>query len=272
VLPGGADPTGTLVAAHRGDGRPRTARVGADGRFRFELLTPGPWSVEVRDDEVLQEYTQTGPATTRFEDEVQWNCEVVEGRTTVRDLRPADPMAFTVEGRIRIDGVAPTTLSAWLAPEGADFFDNLGRWPTATPDPQGRFLLGATEPGAYRLVVKRISADAEWLLVDRVRLDGEPVSWNLELATGSLEIVGVDPALFADDLPPFVCLWQGRGELWFLGLGRPDARGVATLDFVPAGNGALARPDVQRIGEPGAWEVLREVAVERGETARVSSP
>ena len=178
-------------------------------------------------------------------------------------------MAFTLEGRIELEGVEPRTLSVWLAPEGEDFFDNPGRWPKTSPDPDGGFRLGAAEPGVYLLVVKRGSMDEEWLLVDRVWLDAAIVPWELELATSALEITGIDPASFDDDLPPFVYLWDGRGDLWFVGLTMPDASGVCTLKVVPAGTGALVRPDFQRILEPETWQVLREVDVPRGEMARI---
>ena len=42
ALPG-EEPTGLLVAASRGDANERTVRVGPDGAFRFEHLTPGRW-------------------------------------------------------------------------------------------------------------------------------------------------------------------------------------------------------------------------------------
>jgi hypothetical protein len=43
LLPPDENPTGTVVGISRGDSMPRTQRVGVDGAFRFEHLTPGRW-------------------------------------------------------------------------------------------------------------------------------------------------------------------------------------------------------------------------------------
>ncbi|MFG0316749.1 MAG: sigma-70 family RNA polymerase sigma factor, partial [Planctomycetota bacterium JB042] len=51
--PPGRSAAGTIVGISRGDGYARTARVGADGRFRFERLIPGRYHV-VRHDRELR--------------------------------------------------------------------------------------------------------------------------------------------------------------------------------------------------------------------------
>ena len=84
VFSDGRDAAGVIVGLHRGDNGPRTQRAGPDGRFRFEGLTPGPYEVLQMEQEI-DPYTTTassgGPAY-----EVEWSCEVFEGRTTRFDL------------------------------------------------------------------------------------------------------------------------------------------------------------------------------------------
>jgi hypothetical protein len=46
------DPSGLLLAFHRGDGDLESVRLGPDGRFRLEGLTPGTWDVRVLDEEL----------------------------------------------------------------------------------------------------------------------------------------------------------------------------------------------------------------------------
>jgi len=270
-LADGADPTGSIVLAHRGDGEPRTRRVGADGLYRFDHLTPGSWRVELREEDVLYSYVQQGPSLTDFEDEVRWNCLVEEGRTCFYDVRVGDPDAYRLEGRVTFDRAVPTTTVAWLAPPGASFLDNLGRWPTATVDPAGAFTLGVEEAGDYRLVLKSTSLSGEWVLVDEVRLEAATTTWEQDLALGSVAVEGVS-APEGDDLPPFVYRWNGPGRLMYLGLFAPSEDDVVRLDFVPAGPGALVRPTMEAIDDPAGWEVLSGVRVVAGEEARVVAP
>ena len=136
TLPRGTDPTGTLVAAHRGDGRGVTARVGADGGFRFELLTPGPWNVAVRENGAALRSHSSSPAVSGYEDEVEWNCQVVAGQTTFHDLELADPRTFVFEGRVRVEGVSSSSFTAFLCSPSADFYSSRGGWESVTPAPR----------------------------------------------------------------------------------------------------------------------------------------
>ena len=82
---GGHPVAGAIVGISRGDGRGRTQRVGADGLFRFEHLTPGPWRVMEREEEVVPNST-TSTDSVLPPPPIQWDCEVRAGRTTVFDL------------------------------------------------------------------------------------------------------------------------------------------------------------------------------------------
>jgi RNA polymerase sigma-70 factor (ECF subfamily) len=80
----GAAVEGAIVGAHCGDASPRTQRTDANGRYRFERLTPGSWHVLLRDEELRSDWTTTmtgAPAKP-----IPWNCEVRTGRATRLDL------------------------------------------------------------------------------------------------------------------------------------------------------------------------------------------
>lgn len=271
TLPHGADPTGTLVAAHRGDGRGRTARVGADGLFRFELLAPGPWNVAVRGDDTVTRSHGTSPAVNRYEQEVDWNCQVAVDHTTYHDLAIADPHSFVLQGRVRVEGVPSPSFTAFLCAPGEDFYSSRGGWTTVTPDNDGHFELGVAEAGEYRLVLRRSADGEEWLILDELLVDADAAPWELELETGSVEIHGIDPASFDQDIPPFVFRWRGRSGVLFMAMTMPTTE-TTELRVVPAGTGQLVLPSMQKMLDPGDWETAREMEIRRGETTRVQAP
>lgn len=85
VAPPGLDPGGVIVAVSRGDGHPRTARSGPDGRAVFEHLMPGRWNVLQVSEELSPEVTQSWSETVRPGEtppRPEWLVEVHEGRTT----------------------------------------------------------------------------------------------------------------------------------------------------------------------------------------------
>jgi RNA polymerase sigma-70 factor (ECF subfamily) len=119
IPPLGEDPTGTVVAINRGDGRPQNVRVGPEGTFRFTHLVPGSWCVEPRDEEMWQIYTQTSPKMDERDKEIVWNCEVDEGKTTYYDLYVDDPDAVSLSGVMTLDGEPLAGWFAWLCPPDA---------------------------------------------------------------------------------------------------------------------------------------------------------
>lgn len=143
VPPPGRTPTGTIVGISRGDGYGRTIRVGRDGAYRFERLMPGRYHV-VRHDRDLTEGDVDSYITGGREEEIPWNCEVFDRRTTRFDL---DLSICVVRGQLLPPDAPHDGLRASLfdpgtgAPIGA----------TATPRSDGSFLLVAPTAGAYRL-------------------------------------------------------------------------------------------------------------------------
>ena len=274
VIPApGGDPTGTIVAAHRGDAHERVLRVGPDGAFRFPGLMPGSWRVEHREEVFLRTTTATSP---RFDDvyyeEVEPNCEVYEGAVTAFDLRLTDPDAFRLEGLLVLDGAPAQGWTAWLCPRDAHFFDNSGRWPSVTLDPGGRFELGAFEPGPYKLVVKHASTSDEQVFADDVHLRDTVTPWSLELSTGSLAIEGCPTEPPEGDIPPWIYLWEGPGDLVYVRLPLPDENGLCRFEAVPTGEGKLVRPSMETMLSPESWPVAARVRILRDREARIAAP
>ncbi len=80
----GAPVEGAIVGAHCGDARPRTRRTDAEGRYRFERLTPGSWHVLLCERELRSDtFTTSAGMPTR---PIPWNCEVRAGRVARFDL------------------------------------------------------------------------------------------------------------------------------------------------------------------------------------------
>jgi len=265
------DPTGTVVGIHRGDGRVQTLRVDADGSFRFALLTPGQWHVGVSDATAAVRSHSSSVSTIPFDDEVKWSCSVSEGQTTFHDLFVADPRAFVLDGSILVDGASNANMKAFLCPVGTDVFSRQERWDSVVPNPEGRFELAAGVEGDYRLVVQYATRGEMWMILDTIHVGPDMEPWEHELATGTLEIVGIGAPPAGQDMPPFLFLWNGPGELTFLCLPMPTSD-ICTMRIVPAGEGTLVRPTLQSILDLRGSEVLLEFEVPPGETTRVRAP
>jgi|GEM_PF-2194633 len=267
ILPVGEDPTGTIVAIHRGDGFPCTVRADGDGFFRCTALLPGPWRVEECDEEIWRDDLCYGPTQIPFENEVQWNCEVFEGRTTRFDLNLADAGAYRLEGILTMDGRPLEGWIAWLCPLDAVFFDNSGQWPTATVDPDGCFELSSSEPGDHRLVIKNAASAREHVFFDDIYLGGSITPWRCDLTCGSVLIDGLKPS--ARD--SFGLVYLGEGEISYMSRVLPDANGECRLKPVPAGTGRLVCPTMESTN-PDDWQVVETVQVSHGSEIRIEMP
>jgi RNA polymerase sigma-70 factor (ECF subfamily) len=264
TLRSGADPEGAIVGITRGDGGERTRRVARDGRFRFEALLPGPWRVELRDEEVFgparSVQSNRGPSVEPFE--LAANCTVYDGETTFVDVSDAPPGSVLLEGRLTIDGRPAAGWTAWLGPVARLEFDGRG-W--STLDAEGRFELRVDAPGEYRLGLRKQGGEREeQYLFDDVTLGGSDAPWERELRTGKLRLTGLE--LWDGEGPPrAVHYWKGPGRLF--GLAVPvGSKGEHSID-VPAGPAELRAPDESQ--DPESWRVLRTIDVPRGAELRV---
>jgi RNA polymerase sigma-70 factor (ECF subfamily) len=259
-----ADPEGAIVGITRGDGGERTVRVGRDGRFRFEALLPGPWRVELREEEVFERSqsveTNRSPDVEPFQ--LAANCVVREGETTHVDVSETPPGSLLIEGRLTLDGRPAAGWTARLGLIGRLDFD--GNAETAL-DSDGRFELRVEAPGDYRIMLRKHGGEhEEQYLFDDITLGGTDATWEHALHTGKLLLAGLD--VWDGEGPPrAVHYWKGPGRLF--GLAVPvGGEGAHGID-VPAGPAELRVPG--RSQDPAAWRVLRAVDVPRGGELRV---
>jgi hypothetical protein len=235
----------------------------SDGRFRFEALVPGPWCVELRNEEVFGPpygYSSTqSPGVEPFD--LAANCTVHEGETTFVDVSDAEPESLVFDGRLTIDERPGAGWTARLGPAGRLDFEGEG-W-TAL-DPEGRFTLRASGPGEYRLALRQQGRELqEQYLFEDVLVRGADAPWERELHTGKLLLADLS-GWKGEGLPRVVHLWRGPGQLFSLTVSVGD--GAHAID-VPAGAAELRAPNESFDIE--SWNVLRAIEVRRGETLRV---
>lgn len=265
----GADPAGTIVGLSRADGKDRTVRVGTDGAYRFTHLTPGPWLLVERAEELRPDRTETSSSSgNRKAPEIDWTCQVVEGRTTHHDLVLGSEEACVLEGRLILEGEAPLAWSAKLVREEEIFAEEGGA--SVTLDPSGAFRVTCPEPGRYWLVLRSSEGKVEQFLLDAVELDWGTQSWESRLQSGSLRVRGA-PAWQGEGAPAFVHVWDGPGSRKAFTVVAGDPDGVCFLPFVPAGGGRIVRPDPTSLDFEG-WPTVLAVDVPRGGTAEVRLP
>ena len=147
-VPPGPDASGRIVGISRGDAHARTQRTGADGSFRFEHLTPGPWQVRLVDAEIYPNEWQhqhvDGIQPARRSASTAASRRAARRRTTSSS---AEATSARLAGVLRIDGETPGAWQAALS-TGPLF----GGSPEAecAVDVEGRFELVAPATGSYR--------------------------------------------------------------------------------------------------------------------------
>ncbi len=267
----GEDPGGHVVGITRFDGYARTLRVADEGGFRFEGLTPGPWKLELRDEEILPGRTSTTTSSNSapgFYDHVKWSCEVFEGETARFDLALAGEPQCRLVGAFEVDGGLEGAWVASLSSRDGHFMQD-GESTVLNAD--GTFALSVAEPGEYWLNVHRgISEGGELLFVDVVRLTKGESSWQASLETGTLLVDGAN-AWDGEGIPSVVHLWRGGDERFVLTIVAANDEGQAKLVGVPAGAGRLVTPDPTE-PDVGAWQSLLETNVPHGGEQRVTLP
>jgi len=166
----GALPPATQVALvpRRADGMPsipglgnNMARVGGDGRFNFDNVTPGDYSLQAR--ATVRDTTATTPTGGRGGRggqgpvvQVLWAAaDVSVGGQPLPDIVLNLQNGMTVSGQVRFEGTSPppsdlSQVQVLLTPRGAQAFE-IGGMPPAQVDAGGRFSIPGVAPGRYSL-------------------------------------------------------------------------------------------------------------------------
>jgi hypothetical protein len=263
----GTSPAGTIVGINRGDGHARTVRVGPDGSYRFEGLTPGSWQV-VRSDHEIDPSTSSSSFTSG-EDvaPVVWDCTVFEGETTVHDLDLRAREACALAGTLLMDGAPAAGWTAQLvlhmAVPGLEH-------PTAAVAPDGSFRLEVEEPGRYDLLLERHFELGRLQLKESVEVERGERTWSLDLPTATLK--GDNAPTVDDSELGLRYVWSHperslRGEAYFHG----DSTGRFSLSILPAGPGELLRLR-SNSGSAQQWDPVAELELAAGEIERVVIP
>ncbi len=255
--------TGSIVAVSRGDGHPRSQRVGPDGLFRFGELVPGPWQVALVDAEtgISGTHVQTSSSPPR---EIEWSSDVRPGTTTRHDLWIDGEAPLELTGTLAVDGQPAVGWTATLFPMELDVSEPP---PSSSLDAEGRFSLSVPSAGRRRLIMSPSGAEAgELRLLDVVDVEPGTEPWRLELWTGAL----------AGHLSPehrgrekLVGLWDGGGALSAMIAIVSDEDGAFRATRVPSGLVRIVPMVREVLFDPDSVESLAEVEVVPGGEARV---
>jgi RNA polymerase sigma-70 factor (ECF subfamily) len=256
-VPKGRDPAGIVVAIDRCDGHARTERVGPDGVYRFDHLTPGRWNVvraeaELRAGSISTSWSRGGSRKASYPS----NCTVTEGATTRFDLDLSDDRGCVLAARLQVGGAPGEGWSAVLHPEEGS---TAKRHPGGVFDSGGTLRLDAGEPGTFELEIRppaSSGSQARFTLPVTLAKGENPLAlaWSVGSVRGHLLAPAPDARIvvesFADEPEGLAC----RVEVG------PDAKGEFEVPLVMAGRARVAR---MRALEGGGTEgPVAEVQVE----------
>lgn len=246
VLPAGRVPSDVTLVA---EGTSRDFQAGPDGTFWMPDLVSGPCRLSVLGSEPDAGMPAWLPQEFCFEVEVG----VGDTREIELDLTQVPPCRL--QGAIalgtRFHGGPDPLDDDRPAPTPRVF---LGRGTPLEPDaavrldPEGRFLLGVSEPGRYGLLLELGFPELElkWVVRDEVELSTTPREWNLTVASGALRLLPPDPEHPIQSDP--VLDWRGEGEraIQLLYPLVEKADGSVLYTHVPAGTVTFS---VGRVGQ-----------------------
>ncbi len=219
-----------VVGASRGDGRPLSVRTDADGRFRFDKLSPGRWFLRLVEGDI-----DPHGETTQLRDEpaseapFPANCEVRGGETAHADIDLRQSAELVA--RVELAGWEGARWHASLEPEGATQCRGL-----RIDDVDGEHVrLLVDQPGDYRFWLNGTLPGAQHSLgfEELVHLEAGPNTWKFASPTGTLVLANRKD----EELSTYVrCRLAGGREL-SLNL-QLAAQGELTLSGIPLGSWA----------------------------------
>jgi hypothetical protein len=260
----GVSPEGTIVAANRGDLRPRSMRVGPEGAFRFDGLAPGAWQVLRSDVEVAKRPRGWAVSMNARDAHFDTQCEVRAGAVTRYDIDLVEASPCKLTGRLLLNGDAAAGWTVTLWPDASAVSN--AELPSTALDDDGRFSLASPNLGWRRLHFQHDNpGEGRLYLVCRLELHPGEQPWELDLAVG--RVVGtVAPSLASS---PMYASWSGdAGASATLGF-TPDVTGRFELSEVPAGK-LVFREQVTQADGTKEWREIASVDVSKGATASVA--
>src|SRR5262245_48503456 len=270
----GVDPTGFLLAFHRGDGDVRTLRLGPDGRYRIEGLTPGPWHVLPLDDELSG--NRSSSSSTMYDDEAPpfepWSCTVIDGQTTRYDVDLRERAPCRLRGELALGGRSPERWTASLERDLPTTQEVLASIPL---DAHGGFELVAPRGGRYRLVLRSPDeGNGRLELREELELAPGERDWSLALRPGRIEGSGALGRGTRERFHSYEWLGSAPGHTLTASVRIvPDVDGSFVLPAVPEGRGKISRNDPPAEGQDFAsWEVVAEFELAPGGVERVRLP
>jgi hypothetical protein len=245
----GRSPEGTVVCATRADGNPRFAHVGADGKFRFERLTAGPWLVMrvAAEPDPGSVSISKGPGSPAL----AANCKVEEGVTTHLDLDLAAKEETVLRGAFHLGSGSMEGWSAALVDEGV-----LGARGQASLGADGKFEVRGRGPGRCRLLL--MGPGDQLLAMESLDLAAGANDWSLTLPAGAGK--GTVPV----DVPVVLVIAVEGGRFAIVPL-KPAADGAFAVKGIPAGTGRIVVLTEEIVGgepDPRRWPAKGEIRVE----------
>jgi hypothetical protein len=172
-----------VVGASRGDGRPFSVRTDAEGRFRFEKLSPGRWLLRIQREDIdpngqSSELRDAPASDAAFPS----SCEVRAGETTSVDidLRQSAELVATVQ----LAGWEKAHWHASLEPTGATQC-----LAASIEDVDGEHIrIRVDQPGDYLFRMYGRIPDAKHTLSfdERVHLEAGSNAWSFTSPAGEL--------------------------------------------------------------------------------------
>jgi RNA polymerase sigma-70 factor (ECF subfamily) len=221
-------PTGLIVGISRGDVSSRDTRVGPDGKYRFEHLAAGRWSIRRCEKSFTAEGGVARSTVGGFDPSLVF-FGVEEGRTTRFDL-DLSGATCVLDGRLTPLPCADCGYAASLTPL------------PIVPGPKhaavalasdGSFRVEARVLGRHRLVVAQRSAHGfEQRIEQEIDMQRGTNPWSLALATGTL----------TGDAAPgtrFQHTWSNADGVRCTTQFAADSDGRFRISGIPAGNGRL---------------------------------
>jgi len=265
LMPPGRSCAGVIVGINRGDAQPITRTVGADGRFRFEHLTPGSWEIQRADQEFRLATTITSSSGPDVADiALRHDFEIAGGQTTHKDLDLSDAGPCVIEIQLSNNTQAGRAWS--VLPRARSGRDSLAVGAGVTCDASGHARLAVPDPGEYTLTVTPPpeSGSAFQFEFDLALQRGTNF-WAQDIQTGRVE--GTIASWKPDD--GFEWHIKAQDER-FAHLLTPDAAGRFVLPLVATGKLEIHR--ARRAQYLLTKETIQSFDLARGETKTLQLP